>query len=103
MPANDPSPTPVCVIVIARARDGQRQDVLDAFERSKFQMAQADGCLKFDVHYGADDPKLVMVHEKWQSIEQHRAVFRQVTGTDAFAGFRKLLESDLALTYFHEA
>lgn len=66
-------------------------------------MEQTGGCLKFDVHYGIDDPKTVMVHEEWQSITQHREVFAQITGSAAFAEFRKLLESDLELTYFHEA
>ncbi|MEX1154551.1 putative quinol monooxygenase [Parvibaculum sp.] len=103
MPSNDPSAPSVCVIVIARARDGRRRDVLAAFKRSKSLMAQTAGCLRFDVHYGIDDPKTVMVHEVWQSIAQHREAFSQVTGSAAFSEFRKLLESDLALSYFHEA
>lgn len=103
MPSNNPSSTSVCVIVVARARDGLRQDVLAAFKRSKSLMEQTGGCLKFDVHYGMDDPKTVMIHEIWQSMEQHRKVFSHMTGSAAFSEFRKLLESDLELAYFHEA
>ncbi|MFZ3034693.1 MAG: antibiotic biosynthesis monooxygenase family protein [Parvibaculum sp.] len=102
MSTSEESARPVCVIVIARARDGQRNEILAAFKRSKSQIEQIDGCLQFDVHYGVGDQKSVLVYEKWQSIELHREAFNRITSDESFAAFRGNLEADLHLTYYHE-
>jgi len=63
----------VTLIVILRARPGQ-QPLLEAELRALVGPTRhEEGCLRYDLHRGADAADAYLLHEVWESREHHRS------------------------------
>src|SRR5215468_11331139 len=59
-------------IVICRAREGQ-EALLEAELRALVAPTRKEeGCLRYELHRGADLPSVFLLHEVWASREHHR-------------------------------
>jgi quinol monooxygenase YgiN len=62
----------VTLVVILRAKDGQDR-LLEAELRALIAPTRReDGCLRYDLHRGAEAPGTFLLHEVWASREHHR-------------------------------
>jgi quinol monooxygenase YgiN len=87
------------VLVEAKAIDGNRAPIVEAFKHSQARSASWEGCVQFEVTVSADDPNLVIVAEIWESRAHHAEEVARITGSPLFQRFRKLLSADLRFTY----
>lgn len=63
----------ITLIVSMRAREGQDL-LLEAELRALIQPTRKEeGCLKYDLHRGADHPGTYLFHEIWETREHHTA------------------------------
>lgn len=60
------------VVAIFRARPGREPDLDAALRAMLLPTRKEDGCLKYDLHQGVDEPGLFYFHETWASAEHHR-------------------------------
>jgi quinol monooxygenase YgiN len=90
---------PVLVLVEAHAKPGMRDAVIMGFKRSQALAPQWDGCRQFEIAVPADRDDWVVVVERWDSAEQHKRLFSQITSTEGFAQFRDLLTEDVSPRY----
>jgi quinol monooxygenase YgiN len=62
----------VTLVVLLKSREGQ-EPLLEAELRALVgPTRREDGCIKYDLHRGADTPSSFLLHEVWESREAHR-------------------------------
>lgn len=76
---------PVTVIARMRAKPNQPDELRVALDELVAATRQESGCSAYDLHVGADDPTLFVIHEVWASREHLQAHGQ----TDHIAAFRE--------------
>lgn len=60
---------PVVVVARARAREGKEREAEEAFRAVIPPTHQEDGCLRYALHRAIDDPRTLVMIERWSSKE----------------------------------
>lgn len=76
---------PVTVIARMRATPDHADELRDALDVLVAETRREAGCSAYDLHVGADDPALFVIHEVWESRE-HLTAHGQ---TDHIVAFRE--------------
>lgn len=74
---------PVTVIARMQAKPDQVDELRAALDVLVAETRQEDGCAAYDLHVGADDPRLFMFHEIWETRE-HLEAHGQTDHINAF-------------------
>lgn len=90
------SNSPVIVIVEVVAKPGCFEPVLAAFRQSRARARNWVGCQGFEITTPEGRENTLIIVERWDSAADHARILAEITASEGFHNFRKLLAKDLS-------